>query len=421
MRKLQFSILLLALLASAFTSIAQQNPDKAYEPVILQGSIFYPVGTNGKNINVVNYTSFNLIYGRAAALEGFELSGIAGSLTDYGVGVQIAGFGNGVGNYFKGLQIAGFGNAIGTSLEGTQISGFGSVAGSSVRGMQIAGFGSVAGAELEGLQISGFGSIAGSSAKGTQISGFGNIAGGNMEGFQMAGFGNISGGDMKGFQLAGFGNICGGSGDGAQIAGFMNVNSYFSGFQLAPLNLNDSARGFQIGVVNIAKSYNGIPFGVISWVKDGYRKIEISGNESFYLNAAFKTGVHEFYNILSVSYRPGTGYSRYGLGWGLGSEIDLGKNAFMNIEAIATQVGENEIWTNKLNLLNQLKLNFGATIAPRLAIFGGPTFNVMVSEYQNPDGSIGSGIVPSWNFHNKTSGKTNVAIWAGFNAGLRIL
>lgn len=122
-----------------------------------------------------------------------------------------------------------------------------------------------------------------------------------------------------------------------------------------------------------------------------------------------------------MGYRLAAGHSRYGLGWGFGSEIDLGKDAFMNIEALATQVGENEIWTKKLNLLNQLKLNFGAELTPGLAIYGGPSFNVMVSDYKTHDGRIGSGIKPSWTFYDKTSGNTNVAMWPGFNVGLRIL
>lgn len=384
---------------------AQPKTDEGYQPIILQMTLVHPLGTNGKNVHVQNYTSINLIYGKAASLKGFELSGIASRLTDYGEGVQIAGFGNAVKNYFKGVQIAGFGNAIGGNLEGAQISGFGSVVGSSVRGLQIAGFGAITGANVEGVQISGFG----------------NITGGSAKGFQMAGFGNITGGEMSGFQLAGFGNISGGSGDGAQIAGFANVNGAFNGFQLAPVNVNGTGKGFQLGVVNIAESYDGVPVGVVTWVKDGYRKLDVWGNESFYLNAGFKTGIKGFYNIIAVGFRPGSDFSRYGLGWGLGTEITLGKGAFMNIEALAMQVGEDEIWTNKLNLLNTLKFNFGGMVAPRLGIYGGPALNVMVSEYQTPDGNVGSGIVPSWTFYDKTNGNTNVAIWPGINLGLRIL
>ena len=415
-------ILALAILLPGINNVsAQKKTEEGYQPVILQFTIFHPLGTSGHNTKVLNYTSINLLYGKSAALQGFEVSGLAGRLTDYGIGFQVAGLGNGVENYFTGLQVAGFGNAVGSKLEGAQISGFGGVSGSTVYGAQISGFGSVAGSEVEGAQISGFGSITGGSLEGLQIAGFGNITGDKMKGFQLAGFGNITGGNMKGLQLAGFGNISGGSGDGAQIAGFMNANSSFSGFQLAPVNVNDSARGFQLGLVNISDKFEGVPIGLVSWVKNGYRKIDVWGNESFYMNAGFKSGVRNFYNILAFGYRPTAGHSRYGLGWGFGSEIDLGKSAFMSIEALAMQVGENELWTNKLNLLNQLKFNFGAELTPGLGIYGGPSLNVMVSEYRRADGRIGSGIKPSWTFYDETSGNTNVAIWAGFNVGLRIL
>lgn len=383
---------------------AQPKTEEGYQPVIMQMTLFHPLGTNGKNVNVQNYTSINLIYGKAASLKGFEVSGFAGKLTDYGVGAQVAGFANVVENYFEGAQIAGFGNVVGGNMEGAQISGFGNISGSSVNGGQIAGFGNITGASVSGIQIAGFG----------------NITGGSTEGFQLAGFGNITGGSTNGVQIAGFGNIAGGIADGVQIAGFSNISESFTGFQLAPVNMIGSGKGLQVGIVNFADTLDGVPFGVVSWVKNGYRKIDVYGNESFYLNAAFKTGVRNFYNIIGIGYRPGN-FSRYGLTWGFGSEISLGKGAFMNIEATATQVGEDEVWTNKLNLLNQLKFNFGAILTPGLGIYGGPSLNVMVSEYQNPAGNIGSGIVPSWTFYDKTSGNTNVAIWPGISVGLRIL
>ena len=383
---------------------AQPKTEEGYQPVILQMTLVHPLGTNGNEINVQNYTSINLIYGKAASLRGFEISGFAGVLTDYGEGAQVAGFANVVENYFKGAQVAGFGNVVGGNIEGTQIAGFGNISGSSVNGGQIAGFGNITGASVSGIQIAGFG----------------NITGGSTEGFQLAGFGNITGGSTSGVQIAGFGNIAGGMADGVQIAGFSNISDRFNGFQLAPVNVIGTGRGLQVGIVNIADSLDGVPFGIISWVKNGYRKIDVYGNESFYLNAAFKTGVRNFYNIIGIGYRPGS-FARYGLTWGFGSELSLGKGAFMNIEAIATQVGEDEIWTNKLNLLNTLKFNFGGMVTPKLGIYGGASFNVMVSEFHSQDGTVGSEIVPSWTFYDKTNGNTNVAIWPGLNVGFRLL
>ncbi len=357
--------------------------------MIFQASLFYPIGTNGKEINVVNYSSLNLIYGKAAAFQGVEISGFGSRITDYGMGLQVAGFGNVVENYFKGSQISGFGNITGSSFEG--------------------------------LQVSGFGNITGSNLQGAQVAGFMNITGGYLRGFQTAGFMNITGGEFDGAQVAGFMNIAGGSSQGFQIAGFMNLNGSFDGLQIAPFNINGETRGMMIGVINMTGKMKGVPIGLISYVKDGYRAFDISGNESFYINASYKTGVSGFYNILTAGLRPGSGFTRFGLGWGVGSEIFLGKGAFMNIEATATQISEDEIWTSDLNLLNSVKFSFGANLTSGLVIYAGPSFNVLVSEYQNADGTIGSEIAPTWHFYNKTTNDTNVKMWAGFNLGLRFL
>jgi len=389
MKYFVLTVALLIFLCLGNSSInAQPITEKGYQPVIFQASLVYPVGTNGKNINVENYVSLNLLAGYAAALRGVEVSGIGSGLKDYGEGVQIAGIGHVVGNYFKGVQVSGFVNIIGTNLSGVQATGFTNVVGGSTEGVQISGFANVNGAVMNGLQISGFANVNGDDAEGCQIVGFSNVNGGNFSGFQ--------------------------------VAGFTNVNENFDGFQISASNITSHMSGFQIGVVNISKSTDGLPLGVFTWVKEGYRKIDVWGNESFYTNAAFKTGVDYFYNIIGVNYSPGS-YARYGVTWGLGSEFSLGKGAFMNLEATATQIGEDEFWTSKLNLLNQLKLNFGGMVAPKLGIYGGPTFNVLVSEYVNSDGSIGSHIAPSWTIYDKTNGGTNIKMWFGVNVGLRIL
>lgn len=389
MKRITTIIALIVLFAFGNSSIkAQPKTEKGYQPVILQAALVYPFGTNGKYVDVENYVSLNLIAGYAAALKGLEVSGFGSALKDYGEGVQVAGFGNIVNNYFKGVQVSGFANIVGNGFSGVQITGFANIGGG----------------DFEGVQVSGFTNIGGGTVSGLQITGFANINGGNVEGFQIGGFTNINGGSVSGFQ----------------VAGFANINENFDGFQISPFNIAGNVSGFQIGVVNISKSMRGLPIGIITYVKDGYQKIDVWGNESFYMNAAFKTGLKGFYNIIGVGFRPGD-FSRYGLTWGIGSEIPLGKGAFVNMEATATQIGEDEIWTNKLNLLNQFKLNFGGMVAPKLGIYAGPTFNVLVSEYINAGGGIGSDIAPSWHFYDETNGNTNIKMWIGLNLGLRIL
>jgi hypothetical protein len=54
------------------------------------------------------------------------------------------------------------------------------------------------------------------------------------------------------------------------------------------------------------------------------------------------------------------------------------------------------------------------------ALFGGPTFNVMVSQYQEPGESEVGSTLPQNTFYNKTGmDGTNVKLGIGFNAGIR--
>jgi hypothetical protein len=77
-------------------------------------------------------------------------------------------------------------------------------------------------------------------------------------------------------------------------------------------------------------------------------------------------------------------------------------------------------WSENLNLINQLKINFGYHPGKRTTIYAGPTLNVAVSRVKNAEtGEIGSNFIPDWNFMNQLEGNTRIGIWAGFNGGIR--
>ena len=102
----------------------------------------------------------------------------------------------------------------------------------------------------------------------------------------------------------------------------------------------------------------------------------------------------------------------------------------MNVEAIVHQ----ELWIadsrtgrlfafDRLNLLNQVKANFGMILSDKVTMFFGPTLNVSVAE-SNPD--LGRfnyyEIGPKWALLNTTRNnveQTHVKIWIGFNGGIR--
>ncbi|MBI9069860.1 MAG: hypothetical protein JEZ09_21385 [Salinivirgaceae bacterium] len=72
------------------------------------------------------------------------------------------------------------------------------------------------------------------------------------------------------------------------------------GFQASVfLNVTNKLKGVQLGVFNYVDSLeSGLAIGFLSVVRNGYRAVEVSTNESFYANATFKTGTRQFYNII---------------------------------------------------------------------------------------------------------------------------
>ena len=91
----------------------------------------------------------------------------------------------------------------------------------------------------------------------------------------------------------------------------------------------------------------------------------------------------------------------------------------MNVEAVAIHINEGERWTNKLNLLNQLRFLMDFRIADRTSIFAGPVGNLMVSRlYDAENDQYGSTIMP-YSLYDDTSNGINVKMWIGFNAGIR--
>ncbi len=375
-----------------------------YDP--FQISLISPIGTDGtESWHTVNHISINIIAGCSAGLDGAEAAGIANIETDFMHGAQFAGVANVVKNEVQGVQYAGVIN----------------LTGGYVKGVQYAGVVNVCGDSAEGIQGAGFCNVSGGSFRGVQGAGFCNVNNGKFRGLQGAGFCNVNKGKTMGVQISGFCNVNADSTQGTQLAGFANVNKQpMQGTQIAGfINVARKMKGAQIGVINIADSLDGAAIGIISIVKkNGYRRLEMYSSEAMKANVAFKMGVRGFYNIFYVGAQQMGSYYRWGWGYGIGSEAAISKKMAINFDALCIQVNENQAYTNKLNLLNQLKVNLSYALTPRIALFAGPSCNVMVSQYVNKDNSIGSDIVKH-GFYNNTSGATNVRIWVGFNGGIR--
>lgn len=278
-------------------------------------------------------------------------------------GAQI-GFTNTIGGNGKGAQI-GFANVCKDSFDGAAV-GFLNLGGNRTDGAQI-GFVNLSRAYLNGAQV-GYVNVAATTAEGAQM-GFVNACRDSLSGMQV-GFVNATGGKADGVQV-GFVNAVGKSMDGGQV-GFVNVAAdTLKGVQVGFVNATvKHLSGAQVGFVNFADSISdGVPVGFVSFVrKGGFKAVEVSYNEMYPFNLAFKTGVKAFYTTFIGSYHPDL-KNKFALGAGIGSHVSLGSNFFFNPEALSQLTFEKH--PQQIISLNTL---IGFTFAKRLSLIAGPDF-----------------------------------------------
>ncbi len=330
----------------------------------------------------------------------------------------IAGYSGGV----KGLEVGGFSNVLKGSMQGIQIAGFSNIVNGSASGAQVAGFINLNRSDVSGVQIAGFTNIVAKEVNAFQLSGFSNYANGNSEKGQVAGFLNVTRGDAGVPQIAGFTNIAKGNLKGIQIAGFLNiVQEKTTGGQIGFLNISKQLKGVQIGFVNVSGEVEeGIPFGFLSFVKNGYKALEVGGNETLHGIVSFKTGVNKFYNILSVGGALNQ-KNAWATGYGLGTMWPLSEKTDLSVEAVGYQIYEKETWEQEeLNMLNRLNINASYGLSEKLALFGGAAWNIAVSDLKSNEGTVEGSVLIPWHSYNKNHNGVNVQMYPGFNLGLRM-
>ncbi|MFC5271842.1 DUF4974 domain-containing protein [Adhaeribacter terreus] len=387
-------------LLDKLAALRKKNETRAINPDTILFSdvhlgVFPPISTNGTQANkYVNQMSAHLLVGTAAGLEGLEFSGFGNIEKSYVSGAQFAGF----------FNIAKNSEAL-TYLADDRNEGY----------------------NLNGAQFAGFFNLANGNVKGGQFGGYMNVAAGHMQGAQFAGFLNIAK-NVYGVQGAGYMNLAKNA-DGAQLAGFLNVADTVSGLQAAGfLNVAKAVKGTQLGFFNVADSVSGVSIGVFSFVnKGGYKRAEFYVADDFDANVAFKLGMQKYYTFVALGAELNDN-KRWAYGFGFGREWRPTSRFRVNTDLMAYNVIEESyenfpdgfLEADELNLLNKFRLLGTLQITKRIAVFGGPVYNVFVSKYQDPASSeIGSQLVTNTFFDRTSNGGTNVKMWLGFNAGVR--
>ncbi len=381
-----------------FEEEEEEAPPVRSDHALVQVQILPFLGTNAERSHTMtNNFSVNVFWGANGGVDGVEIGGLVNTVT----------------NDVEGIQIAGLANTVGGSVSGTQVGGLFNVVEGHTHGIQLAAGFNVT-RQTDAVQVGGLFNIAAQDASGLQLAGAFNVGSGKA-GVQAAALFNRSG-DSTRTQLAGLFNSAGDV-SGAQVSALFNKARY--------------VKGFQLGLINVADTVEGASFGLLNFVKRGYNRIEVGSGEALYANLGFKLGTRSFYNILHLGARwdrldrtigetaqQGM-YMSWGLGYGIGTVATFNPRWHMNIEAVAIHVNEYEKWTDRLNLLSQLRLTIDKRTAGRASFFFGPVANLMLSKVRDPETGAPGSNIPPYTLLDETRGDTNMRAWVGGYAGIR--
>lgn len=401
-----------------------------------QISLIPKIGTNSKmSGSIENAISINVLAGYSAGVRIVEIGGLMNINKRHVKGIQAAGLSNIVGGRTRGIQLAGLSNNNQGSLHGLQASGISNMVVDTIHGVQLSGISNILQGGMKGWQLSGISNVTTKNVGGVQMSGISNYAHGDVLVMQAAGIVNI-GQNVNGVQLAGIVNVSRGKVGGAQLAGIGNFSKEVNAGQLAGIiniatkkvrgaqiagivNYGKEIKGSQLALFNVSDTVTGLPIGFISFVRRGYRRVELSGNEILYANLTLKTGVNKLYNIFTGGLVPNDSITTWGFGYGFGFEMSNGKRFLHSYDFTSNWISEKNKPFGTLNLLNRIKINFAYKFGKRASVFLGPSINFHLSEWiDNDTGEFLTSIAP-YNLTTNVFGDTQMQLWVGGQFGFR--
>jgi hypothetical protein len=407
-RNILFSLWFLAISSSLF---AQNSGDSLYRT--FQISFVPYVGTNGYlSDKTTNDISINILAGYVKEVRKAEFGGMLNMVREDAGKCQLAGVGNLVGGTATGLQGAGMFN-MARKMNGIQVAGTLNYAGEA-SGIQVSGLVNHAG-KGKCAQLAGWINNASEDAS-FQVAGLTNNAP-MVESFQVAGLVNntretrmqVAGlvnnaSKIKGLQVAGLVNNCQQS-DGTQISGLVNRASFF--------------KGVQIGFLNIADSCSGTPIGVFSFVKNGYHKFEVSGDEMFYTNLAFRSGVTKFHTIITAGIKTDDlEKPLWTYGCGAGTSFKVNEKTLFDIDMLFQHVIKEDYVNN--DYLYKICIGIDKTLWGKTSLAIGATYNFLVTDSRSDHHGEKYADIAPYHFTDKTFNNTfNLKSWAGAKIALR--
>lgn len=259
----------------------------------------------------------------------------------------------------------------------------------------------------------------------------GGLAGG-LDALELGGAFNLHTGDVRGLQLGGAFNFVHGAVHGGQLAGAFNVASdELLGLQLGTINVaGDHVEGAQVGVINVAGGeVDGLQLGVINvapkakvgvglinvyW--DGWAEVDVAMTETTLALAGIRHGGEEegLYNV----YYAGTRLDRprdLTVGIGIGGRWLLTPELELSIDVTTFSTAIDGRFTG-LHSQTSLRPQIAWRVADALALWAGPTLNVLATDHDASDVDV-----PSTAVRLSDAGEdVQVYLWPGFAAGVRL-
>ncbi len=342
-----------------------QAQSAGFRPVQIS---FVPyLGTNGfKTDSIENAVSINILAGSVYDVRALELGSLVNIVRHESRGVQVAGLVN-ESKTARGLQVAGLVNQAGGG---------------------------------NACQVSGLVNHATDSA-GFQIAGLVNHTR-QVETFQIAGLVNNSK-QTKSLQVAGLVNQTAGE-TGIQVAGLVNHAG--------------CVKYLQLGVVNIADSAAGIPIGVFNFIKGGYHQLELSANEMFYANVAYRSGIRQLYTIVTAGIDfTNLTFPLWTYGSGLGTSIPISRKAAIDMNVLFQNVIKGGYVHN--NYLYKFDLGVNWQIMPARSLYIGISYNFLTTDLRQPHYADYYSDIAPYTLQHRTILNNNLSEWVGFKAALR--
>ncbi|MEM1120594.1 MAG: hypothetical protein AAGJ18_09095 [Bacteroidota bacterium] len=362
-------------------------PDELVEgnlnEAMFQATLVPPISTHEeKSEQISNTFSLNVLWGKNGGVDGIEVGGLLNMLVQDMQGFQLSGVGNIVEGDAQGVQLAGTFNYNKGFTKGVQASL-----------LNIASAANV-------IQL---GSI--------------NIIEEGFEGVQAAILGNYTHKKANGWQVAGLLNYTKGTAN-TQIALGINKADEIDNLQIGLVNIAGYTKGRQIGLINVVEQSEYAPIGLVNVVKDGYNRLEVSAGDALYTNVGLKLGTRRFYNIFQFGHR--LTEEIWSLGYGVGTSFSIKERQYFQLEWVASHINEGKVWTNNLNLLNQVRFIFNWTLNGKKGLFFGPNLNILASKLTDPEtlAVVGSSL-PTYTFVDTNLASTNWKMWVGASAGFR--